>query len=45
MGEASFLVGSQCFLTNCQLMQEISVSESTSVEESTTFNVCEGVIN
>ena len=32
-------------MTNCQLMQKISASESTSAEESTTFNVCKGVIN
>ena len=45
MGEASFLVGRQCFLTNCQSMQEMSAPESTSVEESMTLRVCEGVIN
>ena len=45
MGEVSFSMGSQCFLTNCQSMQEISAPESTSAEESTTLRVCEGVIN
>ena len=45
MEEASFSVGSWCFLMNCQSMQKISASESTSIEESTTFNVCKGVIN
>ena len=30
---------------NCQLIQEISAPESTSVEELTTLRVCDGVIN
>ena len=38
-------MGKQCFLTNCQSMQEMSAPESTSVEESMTLRVCEGVIN
>ena len=45
MGEASFSVESQCFLTNCQSIQEMLAPESTSAEELTTFNMCEGVIN
>ena len=45
MWEVSFLVESQCFLTNCQLMQEMSAPESTSAEESTTFNMCKGMMN
>ena len=45
MEETSFLMGSQCFLTNFQSMQEMSAPESTSAEESMTFNVCERVIN
>ena len=44
IGKASFLVGSRCFLTNCQSIQEMSALESTSMEL-TSFNVCEGVIN
>ena len=45
MGEASFSMGRRCFLTNCQLMQEISAPESTSAEELMTLRVCEEVIN
>ena len=45
MREASFSEESQCFLTNCQLIQEISVPESTSAEKSTTLRVCKEVIN
>ena len=44
-GRSEFFIGSQCFLTNCQLIQEMLAPESTSVEELTTFNVCKGVIN
>ena len=45
MGEGSFSMGRQCFLMNCQSMQEMLVPESTSAEESMTLRVCEGVIN
>ena len=38
-------MGSQCFLTNCQSMQEISVSESISAEELMTLRVCKRVIS
>ena len=43
--EASFSIESWCFLTNCQLIQEMLAPESTSVEESTPFSVCKRVIN
>ena len=43
--EASFSVESQCFLTNCQSMQEMSAPESTNVEKLTTFNMYKRVIN
>ena len=42
MDEASFSVGSWCFLTNCQSMQEISAPESTSATVSMVFKVCDG---
>ena len=45
MEEASFSMGSLCFLTNRQSMHEISAPESTSAEESMTLRVCKGVIN
>ena len=41
----NFSVGSWCFLMNCQSIQEMSASESTSAEELMTFNMCERVIN
>ena len=41
MGEVSFSVESQCFLTNCQSIQEMSVLESISMVESMVFKVCD----
>ena len=39
MGILSFVVGRECFLTNCQLMQEMSVPLSIRVQVLTTFNI------
>ena len=39
MGMSSFIVERECFLMNCQLMQEMSAPLSIRVQVSTTFNM------
>ena len=41
---SSFVVGRECFLTNCQSMQEMSAPLSIRMQVSMTFNMWEGVI-
>ena len=45
MGMSSFVVGRECFLTNCQSMQEMSAPLLIRARVSTTFNVCDGAIS
>ena len=45
IGTSSFMVGSECFLTNCQSMQEMSTLLSIRAQVSMTFNVCDGVMS
>ena len=45
MGMSSFVVGRECFLTNCQSMQEMSVPLLIRVQVLMTFNMCDGTIS
>ena len=45
MGASSLVVGSQCFLTKSQSMQEMLAPLSTRAWVLTAFMVCEGTIS